>query len=75
MPVSAAPWLHPEYGLTGLGQSLVDGPLRALGRWIQDHGDELVEAQEQSVRDVLDPRETTTARRAHARRPPSFSRP
>ncbi|MDA0634576.1 helix-turn-helix domain-containing protein [Nonomuraea sp. MCN248] len=40
-----------EYGLTGLGQSLVDGPLRALGRWVQDHGDELADAQERSVRD------------------------
>ncbi|MGW4637436.1 winged helix-turn-helix transcriptional regulator [Sphaerisporangium sp. NPDC004334] len=35
-----------EYGLTGLGRSLVDGPMTALGRWILDHGDELLDAQE-----------------------------
>jgi DNA-binding HxlR family transcriptional regulator len=37
-----------EYALTGLGQSLVDGPLTALGRWATDHGDKLLEAQEKS---------------------------
>ncbi|HEX7164019.1 MAG TPA: helix-turn-helix domain-containing protein [Trebonia sp.] len=35
-----------EYALTPLGQSLADGPMRALGRWITDHGDELLDAQE-----------------------------
>jgi DNA-binding HxlR family transcriptional regulator len=35
-----------EYGLTRLGRSLVDGPMRALGRWVVEHGDELLEAQE-----------------------------
>lgn len=37
-----------EYALTRLGQSLADGPMRALGRWITDHGDELLDAQERS---------------------------
>ncbi|MEU9187930.1 helix-turn-helix domain-containing protein [Streptomyces sp. NPDC048484] len=37
-----------EYALTGLGQSLVEGPLMALGRWVIDHGDELLEAQERA---------------------------
>ncbi|WP_217551884.1 helix-turn-helix domain-containing protein [Streptomyces sp. GbtcB6] len=35
-----------DYALTGLGQSLVDGPMTALGRWAIEHGDELLEAQE-----------------------------
>ncbi|EFC82158.1 transcriptional regulator, HxlR family [Parafrankia sp. EUN1f] len=35
-----------EYTLTPLGQSLVDGPMRALGDWITEHGDQLLEAQE-----------------------------
>jgi DNA-binding HxlR family transcriptional regulator len=35
-----------EYGLTALGESLVEGPMRALGRWVEEHGDELLEAQE-----------------------------
>ncbi|MEV0616693.1 helix-turn-helix domain-containing protein [Nonomuraea sp. NPDC050404] len=38
-----------EYALTGLGQSLVDGPMRALGRWAEEHGDELLDAQERSA--------------------------
>jgi DNA-binding HxlR family transcriptional regulator len=38
-----------EYSLTPLGQSLADGPMRALGRWITDHGDELLDAQEQAT--------------------------
>lgn len=37
-----------DYGLTGLGQSLVEGPLTALGRWMIEHGDELLETQESS---------------------------
>ncbi|MFF2847941.1 winged helix-turn-helix transcriptional regulator [Streptomyces sp. NPDC058001] len=40
-----------EYDLTGLGQSLVDGPMRALGRWTIEHGDELLEAQESAAPD------------------------
>ena len=40
-----------EYALTPLGQSLADGPMHALGRWITDHGDELLDAQEH-VRDT-----------------------
>jgi DNA-binding HxlR family transcriptional regulator len=35
-----------DYALTGLGKSLVEGPMRALGRWAVEHGDELLEAQE-----------------------------
>lgn len=35
-----------DYSLTGLGQSLVEGPMAALGRWAVEHGDELLEAQE-----------------------------
>lgn len=37
-----------DYALTRLGQSLADGPMRALGRWITDHGDELLDAEEQN---------------------------
>jgi DNA-binding HxlR family transcriptional regulator len=39
-----------EYSLTDLGQSLVDGPMRALGRWTLEHGDELLDAQENLAR-------------------------
>ncbi|WP_329301404.1 helix-turn-helix transcriptional regulator [Streptomyces sp. NBC_00659] len=35
-----------DYALTGLGQSLVEGPLTALGRWMTEYGDELLETQE-----------------------------
>lgn len=35
-----------EYALTPLGHSLADGPMRALGHWITEHGDELLAAQE-----------------------------
>jgi len=38
-----------EYELTPLGRSLVDGPMRALGDWITEHGDELLEAQDRSA--------------------------
>ncbi|MEV0218044.1 helix-turn-helix domain-containing protein [Streptomyces sp. NPDC050704] len=38
-----------DYALTGLGQSLVEGPMMALGRWALEHGDELLEAQESST--------------------------
>ncbi|WP_433416888.1 winged helix-turn-helix transcriptional regulator [Microtetraspora malaysiensis] len=44
---SAAP-PRVDYGLTDLGESLVDGPMRALGRWILEHGDELSVAQERA---------------------------
>ncbi|MFF3409649.1 winged helix-turn-helix transcriptional regulator [Streptomyces sp. NPDC002742] len=37
-----------DYALTGLGQSLVEGPMTALGRWMIEHGDELLETQESS---------------------------
>lgn len=40
-----------EYALTGLGQSLVDGPMRALGDWTLEHGDELLDAQERARRE------------------------
>lgn len=39
-----------EYALTPLGESLVDGPLRALGRWTLEHGDELLDAQDRAQR-------------------------
>jgi DNA-binding HxlR family transcriptional regulator len=38
-----------EYGLSSLGASLVDGPMRELGRWALERGDELLEAQERAV--------------------------
>lgn len=38
-----------EYGLTALGASLVEGPLRELGRWIGENGDALLEAQERAL--------------------------
>jgi DNA-binding HxlR family transcriptional regulator len=37
---------HVDYALTPLGRSLVDGPLRELGRWSLAHGDALLAAQE-----------------------------
>jgi DNA-binding HxlR family transcriptional regulator len=33
-----------DYALTRLGESVVDGPLRALGAWVSEHGDELTPA-------------------------------
>ncbi|MEW9534634.1 winged helix-turn-helix transcriptional regulator [Microbispora sp. NPDC049125] len=45
-----------EYALTGLGQSLVDGPMKALGRWATEHGDKLLDAQEKSARNVIETR-------------------
>jgi DNA-binding HxlR family transcriptional regulator len=35
-----------EYALTDLGQSLIDGPMRALGRWVAEYGDDLLTAQD-----------------------------
>jgi DNA-binding HxlR family transcriptional regulator len=35
-----------DYALTRLGRSPADGPMLALGRWITDYGDELLDAQE-----------------------------
>lgn len=35
-----------DYALTTLGVSLVDGPVRELGRWIHENGDALLAAQE-----------------------------
>ena len=40
-----------DYRLTGLGASLVDGPMKALGQWVLDHGDDLVTAQEAATRE------------------------
>jgi DNA-binding HxlR family transcriptional regulator len=40
---------HVEYRLSALGDSLVEGPMRELGRWILRHGDELLEAQERAT--------------------------
>ncbi|MGY4919478.1 winged helix-turn-helix transcriptional regulator [Streptomyces sp. 900116325] len=39
-----------EYRLTSLGQSLVEGPMMALGRWVIEHSDDLLEAQENAAR-------------------------
>jgi DNA-binding HxlR family transcriptional regulator len=39
-----------EYALTRLGQSLVDGPMKALGDWTLEYGDDLLEAQENAAR-------------------------
>lgn len=47
-PVPQAP-PRVEYALTPLGQSLVDGPMTALGDWIVEHGDELLDAQDSSA--------------------------
>ena len=38
-----------EYALTRLGQSLVDGPMRALGAWTLEYGDKLLDAQERAA--------------------------
>jgi DNA-binding HxlR family transcriptional regulator len=38
-----------EYGLTRLGESLVSGPMQALGAWALAHGDELLEAQDRAA--------------------------
>ncbi|WP_335981684.1 MULTISPECIES: winged helix-turn-helix transcriptional regulator [Streptomycetaceae] len=38
-----------DYGLTPLGASLVEGPLRAMGDWTREHGEELLEAQERAA--------------------------
>jgi len=35
-----------DYALTGLGRSFADGPMRALGVWVTEYGDDLYEAQE-----------------------------
>jgi DNA-binding HxlR family transcriptional regulator len=45
-----------DFELTQLGASLVDGPLKELGRWILQHGDELLDAQERAVEHRLRPR-------------------
>ncbi|MGH3488916.1 MAG: winged helix-turn-helix transcriptional regulator [Actinopolymorphaceae bacterium] len=38
-----------EYSLTNLGESLVDGPMKELGRWTLEHGDEHLYAQESTA--------------------------
>jgi DNA-binding HxlR family transcriptional regulator len=43
-----------EYSLTSLGQSLVEGPMTALGRWAVEHSEELLEAQESAARTPSD---------------------
>jgi len=35
-----------DYALTPLGRTFADGPMRALGDWIIQYGDELFETQE-----------------------------
>jgi DNA-binding HxlR family transcriptional regulator len=50
-----------EYTLTRLGQSLVDGPMRALGAWTLEHGDELLDGQERAA-DTLSAHRSCSAR-------------
>lgn len=38
-----------DYGLTGLGRSFADGPVRALATWVTEYGDALFDAQERLV--------------------------
>ena len=38
-----------DYSLTDLGRTFVDGPMRALGAWITDHGDALLDAQDRAL--------------------------
>lgn len=38
-----------DYELTSLGESFVRGPLQALGDWIGDHAQELLDAQERAA--------------------------
>jgi DNA-binding HxlR family transcriptional regulator len=38
-----------DYTLTKLGQSLVDGPMKALGDWTTEYADELLAAQEHAA--------------------------
>ncbi len=40
-----------DYALTPLGRSLAEGPMRALGEWMEEYGDELLEASEAGVAD------------------------
>lgn len=42
-----------EYGLTPLGESLVNGPMIALGAWITEHGEELLAAQERAAEEKV----------------------
>lgn len=41
-----------EYGLTPLGASLTEGPLRALADWTLAHGEQLLDAQERAAADA-----------------------
>jgi DNA-binding HxlR family transcriptional regulator len=45
-----------EYRLSPLGASLVDGPMRELGRWVVEHGDELQAARERTAESDVDRR-------------------
>lgn len=38
-----------DYALTALGAGLVDGPVRELGRWMHEHGEKLLKAQEAAI--------------------------
>lgn len=38
-----------DYLLTPLGKTLVDGPMKALGNWVLEHGDELLDAQDRTT--------------------------
>lgn len=54
---------HVGYALTALGESLVDGPMRALASWIDEHGDELLAAQENAARRAAEHSRTSSAGR------------
>lgn len=41
-----------DYALTTLGRTFLDGPMAALGEWITEHGDALLQAQEGSAAQV-----------------------
>jgi DNA-binding HxlR family transcriptional regulator len=38
-----------DYLLTPLGKTLVDGPMKSLGNWVLEHGDELLDAQDRAT--------------------------
>lgn len=40
-----------EYGVTGLGSSLIDGPMKALGQWALEHSDDLLTAADAATGD------------------------
>lgn len=41
-----------EYRVTGLGTSLIDGPMAALGRWVLEHGADLLTARDAATHEL-----------------------